>query len=43
MPDPPAMRRRALSKSALDYVLESATALQRKLGTQRPRAGSISS
>jgi hypothetical protein len=33
MPDPTAERRRALRKSALDYVQESATAMQGKLGT----------
>jgi hypothetical protein len=31
-PDPDAERRRALKKSALDYVLENAAALQKKLG-----------
>jgi hypothetical protein len=33
MPDPAAERRRALRKSALDYVLESAGDLQKKLST----------
>jgi hypothetical protein len=33
MPDPAAVKRRALRKSALDYVLENATSMQPKLGT----------